>query len=66
MASFRGAVYDPPSEGFPTLTVVFGANGDVLIARCMENRQQAEALLAQIGNRMQEMVDQVTDGSAAA
>ena len=61
MTTFSGAVYDPPSEGMPTLTVVFGADGNVLIARRMENRQQAEALLAQIRNRMQEVIDQETD-----
>jgi hypothetical protein len=65
MASFRGAVYDPPSAGFPTLTVVFAANGDVLLARCMENRPQAEALLAQIRNRMEAMIEQETAGRAA-
>jgi hypothetical protein len=64
MAAFRGAVYDPPSEGFPTLTVVFAADGNVLLARCMENRQQAETLLAEIRNRMQEMIDKEKGGGA--
>ena len=62
MAAFRGAVYDPPSEGFPTLTVVFGADGNVMLARCMPNRQEAEALLAQIRNRIQETIDKETGG----
>ena len=65
MASFRGAVYDPPSEGFPTLTVVFAADGNVLLARCMENRQQAEALLAQIRNKIESTIEQETAGRAA-
>ena len=65
MASFRGAVYDPPSEGYPTLTVAFAANGDVLLARCMENRQQAEALLAQIKNKIEGMIEQEAAGRAA-
>ena len=64
MASFRGAVYDPPSEGFPTLAVAFAANGDVLIARCMENRQQAEALLAQIKNKIESTIEQQTGRAA--
>ena len=64
MASFRGAVYDPPSEGFPTLTVVFAANGDVLLARCMENRQQAEALLAQIKSKIESTIEQETGRAA--
>jgi hypothetical protein len=65
MATFSGAVYDPPREGLPTLTVVFGVDGNVLIARCMANRQEAEALLAQIKNRMQEVIDKETGGGAS-
>jgi hypothetical protein len=65
MTSFRGAVYDPPGEGFPTLAVAFAANGDVLLARCMENRQQAEALLAQIKAKIEATIAQETAGRAA-
>ena len=64
MASFRGAVYDPPSDGFPTLAVAFAANGDVLLARCMENRQQAEALLAQIKAKIESAIAQETGRAA--
>jgi len=64
MAAFRGAVYDPPSEGFPALAVAFGADGNVLIARPMQSRQEAEALLAQIRDKIQGAIDRETGGGA--
>lgn len=63
MASISGAVYDPPREGLPTLTVVFGADGNVIVARCMPNRQAAEALLGQIQATIQETIDKETGGA---
>jgi len=64
MAAFRGAVYDPPSEGFPALAVAFGADGNVLIARPMQTRAEAEALLAQIRDKIQATIDRETGGGA--
>ena len=58
MSSISGAVYDPPREGLPTLAVVFGADGDVLIARAMASRKEAEILLAQVHSKIQEQIDQ--------
>jgi len=63
MATISGAVYDPPSEGMPTLTVVFGADGNVIIARPMPGRQEAEALLAQIRQSIQNTIDEQTGGA---
>ena len=63
MASISGAVYDPPREGLPILAVVFGADGDVLIARCMDNREEAETLLAQIQAKIQAQIDQAGGGA---
>ena len=62
MASISGAVYDPPREGLPILAVVFGADGDVLIARCMDSREDAEMLLAQVQRKIQEQIDQAGGG----
>lgn len=62
MTSFKGAVYDPPSDGFPTLAVAFGVDGNVLIARPMASRQEAEALLAQIRQSIQDAIDRETGG----
>ena len=53
MAAISGAVYDPPREGLPTLAVVFGADGEVLIARALADRSEAEALLGEIQNAIQ-------------
>jgi hypothetical protein len=58
MNAISGAVYDPPREGLPTLAVVFGADGDVLIARCLDSRSEAEALLAQIQKAIRERIDE--------
>ena len=58
MASISGAVYDPPREGLPILAVVFGADGEVLIARCMDSRAEAETLLAQVQSKIQAQIDQ--------
>ena len=63
MASISGAVYDPPRQGLPLLAVVFGADGDVLIARCMDSREEAETLLAQIQTKIQAQIDQAGGGS---
>jgi hypothetical protein len=63
MASISGAVYDPPRLGLPLLAVVFGADGDVLIARCMDSREEAETLLAQIQAKIQAQIDQAGGGS---
>lgn len=57
MANISGAVYDPPREGLPTLTVVFGADGNVIIARPVASRHEAEALLAQIKRSIQATID---------
>ena len=62
MASISGAVYDPPRQGLPILAVVFGADGDVLLARCMETRADAETLLAQVQSKIQEQIDQASGG----
>jgi hypothetical protein len=64
MASFRGTVYDPPSDSFPTLAVVFAANGDVLLARCMDERQQAESFLAQVAAKMRSTIEELTGRAA--
>ena len=64
MDSISGAVYDPPREGLPTLAVVFGADGNVLLARGMDSRAEAEALLAQIRNSIQSQVDKIGDDGA--
>lgn len=63
MASISGAVYDPPREGLPILAVVFGADGDVLIARCMDSREEAETLLAQVRSSIQAQIDQAGGNS---
>ena len=63
MASFSGAVYDPPRQGLPLLTVVFGADGEVLLARRMESREEAETLLAQIQAKIQAQIDQAGEGA---
>jgi len=57
MARISGAVYDPPREGLPTLAVVFGVDGHVLVARCTDSRQEAEAILAQIQKTIQDTID---------
>ena len=62
MASISGAVYDPPRQGLPLLAVVFGADGDVLIARRMDTREEAETLLAQIQTKIQAQIDQAGGG----
>jgi hypothetical protein len=48
MNAISGAVYDPPSDGLPWLTIVFGGNGEPIVARRMNSRQEAETLLAEI------------------
>ena len=63
MTSISGAIYDPPREGLPILAVVFGADGDVLIARCMESREEAETLLAQVQSKIQAQIDQAGGGA---
>lgn len=63
MASISGAVYDPPRQGLPILAVVFGADGDVLIARGMDSREEAETLLAQIQTNIQAQIDQAGGGA---
>ena len=62
--SISGAVYDPPREGLPWLTIVFGADGDVILARPMDSRDEAEALLAQIHSKIQGAIDQETGRDA--
>ena len=57
MAGISGAVYDPPRQGLPILAVVFGADGDVLIARCMDSREEAETLLAQVQAKIQAQIE---------
>ena len=63
MSSISGAVYDPPREGLPILAVVFGVDGDVLIARCMDSREEAETLLAQVQSKIQAQIDQAGGGA---
>jgi hypothetical protein len=63
MASISGAVYDPPRQGLPILAVVFGADGDVLIARCMDSREEAETLLAQIQTKIQAQIEEAGGGA---
>ena len=63
MTSISGAVYDPPREGLPTLAVVFGADGDVLMARCMDSREEAETLLTQVQSKIQAQIDQAGGGA---
>lgn len=63
MTSISAAVYDPPREGLPILAVVFGADGEVLIARCMDSREEAETLLAQVQSKIQAQIDQAGDGA---
>ena len=48
MPEISSAVYDPPREGLPTLTVVLGADGNVRLARCATSRQEAQMLLGEI------------------
>ena len=62
MTSISGAVYDPPRQGLPILAVVFGADGDVLIARSMASRNEAETLLAQVQSKVQAQIDQAQGG----
>lgn len=62
MAQISGAVYDPPRKGLPALTVVFGADGDVILARCLPTRLEAEALLAQIQESVQAKINQELGG----
>ena len=62
MTSIPGAVYDPPRNGLPVLAVVFGADGNVLIARGMDSREEAEALLAQVQSKIQAQIDQAGGG----
>ena len=63
MASISGAVYDPPRQGLPILAVVFGADGDVLIARCMDSREEAETLLAQIQTKIRAQIEEAGGGA---
>jgi hypothetical protein len=63
MSSISGAVYDPPREGLPILAVVFGVDGDVLIARCMDSREEAETLLAQVQSKIQAQIEQAGGGA---
>ena len=63
MTSISAAVYDPPREGLPILAVVFGADGEVLIARRMDSRDEAETLLAQVQSKIQAQIDQAAGGA---
>ena len=57
MDKMSGIVYDPPRAGWPTLAVVFGFDGDVLIARAVNDRAEGEALLANVMQAVQARVD---------
>ena len=57
MEKMTGIVYDPPKEGMPTLAVVFGFDGDVLIARAVNDRAEGEAMLAHVMEMVQAHVD---------
>ena len=62
MAAVSGAVYDPPREGLPSLAVVFGADGEVILARAMDSRAEAEALLAQIRDTIEAKLSEELGG----
>ena len=67
MEKMTGIVYDPPKEGFPALAVVFGFDGDVLIASAVADRAEGEAMLARVMAAVQAQVDaQFGDEAEAA
>ena len=66
MDKMTGIVYDAPREGLPPLAVVFGFDGEVLIAHAVSDRAEGEALLANIMDRVQARVDAEFGGEAEA
>jgi hypothetical protein len=45
MVFVSGAVYEPPSPGFPHILVFFDADGDIRVARPVESAEAGRALL---------------------
>lgn len=58
MAELSGAVYAPPSEDLPWLTIVFGADGEPIVARRMNSYEEAGALLAEIKATIEAALEQ--------
>ena len=44
----HGVVYDPPRAGLPYLAVVFGNDGEVVVARSVRSVADGESLIAQV------------------
>ncbi len=58
MPHVKGAVYDPPRDNLPTIAVVFGVDGEVLIARAVPDVATGEALLQSVMAKIQERIDE--------
>lgn len=48
MAYIHGAVYSPPGPGLPLVAIVFGPDGEVLVARVTPTVEQGERLIAEV------------------
>jgi hypothetical protein len=59
-AMLKGIVYEPPSEDFPPLVVVFAPDGDLLAVRSAPSVESAEAwisgIVAEVQSRLSELV----------
>jgi hypothetical protein len=47
MSFLKGAVYDPPSQDFPFVAIVFAPSGEVEIAVTVPNRAAGDKLIAE-------------------
>lgn len=48
MSIIKGVVYDPPSDEFPSLAVVFAPDGVVLVALPASSAESADEFLSEI------------------